>query len=435
MIATVHQLFPSHSQVAAFLRVGHTGHRRLEHLQASGRLPFRRIVFDAAHIGEQRDLVRQLSGHGYEIVLDPNFAETAMAGRFETSVAKLPWANAERPWNPDDFGRARNLDTAKAVAEFAVSNSVNVVLAPSNLIELGDSSWHQIDLKICEDLRHELDQLGGRDIAIDFQFITTTALLKDERARRELVDGVGSLPIDNIWVRASGFGATATGAGTRHFVEAVRAIHDLDRPLVADGVGGFAGLATLAFGAVGGISHGVAQKEKFDAAQWKRPARKNTKGGGGTPIRVYVPDLDRYFDEEQLEKIFAARRGRSLFGCNDTSCCHNGTEDMIENAHSHFITQRTRQIEDISNVPMSRRAEHFLLKHLDPAIRSAHLGARLKIADPRVLSFVSDSKARLIRLRDALFDLHAADKDVSHSRTPAFRGHQGSLISVAERRS
>ena len=434
MVATVHQLFPAAEQVGAFLRVGHTGHRRLEHLQASGRLPFRRIVFDAAHISEQRDLVTRLRSQGYEIVLDPNFAETAMAGRFETSVAKLPWANGERPWKPDDFGRARNLDTAKTIAEFAVAHGVNVVLAPSNLFELGDTSWHEIDLRICEDLRHELNQLGGSSIAIDFQLITTTAVLKDARARRDLIVGIGSLPIDNIWVRASGFGATATGAGTRHFVEAVRAIHNLGRPLVADGVGGFAGLATLAFGAVGGISHGVAQKERFDAGQWKRPSR-NSKGGGGTTVRVYVPDLDRYFNEEQLEKIFAARRGRSIFGCNDTSCCHNGKEDMIENAHAHFITQRSRQIEDISNVPVPRRAERFLLKHLDPAIRSARLGARLKIADSKVQSFVSDSKARLIRLRDALSDLHTADKDVSHSRAPAFRGHQGSPNSAAERRS
>lgn len=433
MVVTVHELHPRSNCIASFLRVGHTGHRRLEQLQASGRLPFQRFVFDAAYINEQRDLLKRLKRDGCEIVLDPNFAEMAMAGRYESSVAKLQWANAERPWRPEDFGRSRNLDTAKAIAEFAVAHKVDVVLAPCNLVEIDDASWHSVDLKMCEALRHELNQSGGANVAIDFQLITTMATLKDDRARKVAIEGLDALPIDNVWVRASGFGATATGAGTRHFVEAVRSIHGLGRPIVADGVGGFAGLAAAAFGAAGAISHGVAQRESFDANQWKRP--RASKGGGGTAVRVYVHELDRYFTEEQLDKIFGARRGRSLFGCNDMSCCHNGIEDMVENAHAHFVTQRSRQIEDLSGVPVARRAEHFLMKHLDPAIRSARLGARLKISDETVLKSVFESKARLIRMRDVLVDLHSASAGVSRSGTPDFRGRlQGSNL-TAERRS
>jgi hypothetical protein len=144
-------------------------------------------------------------------------------------------------------------------------------------------------------LRQELDQLGGANIAIDYQLITTNALLKDQRARNEVIDGVGSLPIDNVWVRTSGFGATATGVGTRHYIEAMRDLHAIDRPLIADGVGGFSGLAAAAFGAVGSISHGVAQRESFDLNDWKKPSRGRS---GGTATRVYVHELDRYFTED-----------------------------------------------------------------------------------------------------------------------------------------
>jgi hypothetical protein len=280
---------------------------------------------------------------------------------------------------------------------------------------------------MCEALRHELDKLGGREIAIDYQLITTNTVLRDEQGRSELIDGVHSLPIDNVWLRTSGFGATATGVGTRHFVESVRSIHQIGRPLIADGVGGLAGLAAAAFGAVGGISHGVGQKESFDANDWRKPSRG---AGGGAATRIYLHELDRYFTEDQLNAIFAAKGGRARFGCNDANCCSHGTEDMIENAHIHFITQRSRQLEDLSRVPELRRAEHFLLRHIDPAVRSARLGDRLKIEDERVAKAVSDAKSRLVRLRDALADLQARESSTSRSRVPAFRGGARSISSV-----
>ena len=91
MAATLHVLRPQTPPLAGFLRVGHTGHRKLPDLQAAGRFPFRRVVFDATHLGEQIDLLRQLKADGCEIVLDPNFAEMATVGRFvgSTNEAKV----------------------------------------------------------------------------------------------------------------------------------------------------------------------------------------------------------------------------------------------------------------------------------------------------------------------------------------------------------
>ena len=48
MGATVHRLHPV-SEVGHFLRLGHTGHRKLEDLHASGRFAVDRVVVDAAH--------------------------------------------------------------------------------------------------------------------------------------------------------------------------------------------------------------------------------------------------------------------------------------------------------------------------------------------------------------------------------------------------
>jgi hypothetical protein len=56
MAATVHVLHKRSTEIGSFLRVGHTGHRKLESLIAASRLRFRRFVFDASHIEQQHDL-------------------------------------------------------------------------------------------------------------------------------------------------------------------------------------------------------------------------------------------------------------------------------------------------------------------------------------------------------------------------------------------
>jgi hypothetical protein len=44
-------------------------------------------------------------------------------------------------------------------------------------------------------------------------------------------------------------------------------VHQIGRPLVADGVGGLAGLAAAAFGAVGGISPALARRRAVRSAR------------------------------------------------------------------------------------------------------------------------------------------------------------------------
>jgi hypothetical protein len=95
---------------------------------------------------------------------------------------------------------------------------------------------------------------------------------------------------------------------------------------------------------------------------------------------------------------------------------------MIENSYAHFLTQRHRQLDDLSNVPEGRRAEHFLLRHLDPAVRSARHAVRLKIANDQVSMAINEAKRRLVRLRDALGHLQEANDGHTRSRMVRFRG-------------
>ena len=353
----------------------------------------------------------------------------ATEGRFGSAVTKLPWANPDRPWAPDDFGPGRNRNLARLMAEFAVQHGVSAALSPTHVIDPQDVQWRVIDLRFCELLRAELDRVGGRHIAIDYQVITTMANLKDETGRQQIARDADGLPIENIWFRISGFGATATGAGARHYIESMRDFNSVGHPIVADFVGGYAGLAAAAFGAAGAISHGVGQKENFRANDWKT----QPTGGGGQPRRGYFAELDRYFNEIQAHEIFAARHSKSRLGCNNSSCCRDGYEDMIDNAHAHFITQRSRQIDSLSGIPEGRRVEHFLLNLVDPAVRTARFASRLKIQDESVKRLIDEARTRLIRFRDALADLHSHETAPTYSESVPFRGGGQAINAVLGR--
>lgn len=422
MSATIHRLHNT-QPIAAFLRVGHRDHRWLEERQAASNLPIRRFVFEAAHIGAQRSLVDQLRAAGCEIVLDTNFAELGSLGRFNGAVSRLPWAIEGRPWQTDDFGGNRTAYVASQMAEFAVANDVAVVLSPSHLLE-EDDEWMALDLALFDALRRALDSAGGSHIALDYHLIATAALLKEEEFRASIKQDLSGIVADNLWLRTSGFDAHSTGTGTRRYIEALRDLHEIKLPFVADMTGGFPALAAASSGAVGGISHGLARKEAFRAADYRRVP---TGGGGGGTKRIYLADLDRWVNEEQFLAMTSTRGVRSRLVCTDTACCAQGRDDMIDNPKGHFITQRIRQIEDLSRVPEARREEHFLLRHLAPALRTVRALSKTRFENQSISFLLQKERKRLSSMIDVFGALLSETESDTRSSTPVFRGAAGGL--------
>jgi hypothetical protein len=139
------------------------------------------------------------------------------------------------------------------------------------------------------------------------------------------------------------------------------------------------------------------------------------------------------FDADQLSSIFAAKGGRSRFACNNAACCPGGIDHMFDNSHVHFIFQRTAQLENLSAIAQARCSEHFLVRYIDPSVRSARRGARLKISDKDVVTAIDQARGRLARLRDALAELDAEGDPRTRSGTVRFRGGGGAISAVVGR--
>lgn len=394
--------------IAHFLRVGTSGHRRLEDALAAGRLPYTRFVVEAGAFGRQGELIQALKAAGSELILDTNAAELSVIGRYQGAAKAAPWANPDGVLTERHFKQGyTGTDVVGAIARFAVEHGMTRVMAPSHFLSEAADAWLSTDLRSCEQLRLALDAEGGKQIAIDYPLMITNASLNDAAQRKAFTGSLASMPIASLWLRVSGYGADATAVAMRKYITAARDFHELGRPMVADSLGGLSGAAAVAFGAISGIAHGIAEKERFDARSWHKPPPPPDpeKKRGGNAYVVMLPGLDRLVKPDQAQQLIAAPGARRLLSCNDRSCCPHGFEDTIRDPKGHYLRQRASEYSILSAVPELRRTQHFLDKTLTTADRTARQIAKLKLSDEKLLDLVNKNAGRLDRIRVVLENL------------------------------
>lgn len=421
-------LHPRPEPVGFYLRVGTSGHRQLETLFGSGKLPISRFVIEASALARQAELVGSLREAGHELILDTNAAELSSPGKFSGVAREAPWASSEGVLGTEYFGGTK--DIIDSVAAFAVQHGFNAVHAPTHMLTDSTDDWVAIDVASCQRLRRALDTAGGKHIGIDFPLMLKFASLRDPAQRRALIARLADAPFDNLWMRVSGFGADATAMGLRRYIAAIIDFHRLERPVVADGVGGLVSLAIAAFGAGGGISHGVAEKERFDAGGWNKPPQS---GGGGREKRVLINGLDRLLSARQAEVLMEVSGARVLLSCRDRDCCDNGFDDTLKNAKAHYLRQRVKAIDHISSIPETRRAQDFLRGELANVRRIAAKARQLEVGDATIAEVLARSSERLERMEPVLTDLHRTLGGARHSRAP-LRRYRPINVTAAEHR-
>ncbi|KAB0676020.1 hypothetical protein [Aureimonas leprariae] len=402
MAENVFYLHGQPSPVGHFLRVGTTGHRQLETLLGAGKTMPDRVVIEASAAGRQQELIQSLREAGAELILDTNIAELSSLGRFSGAAREAPWANPSAVLSPDDMKANANRDVIGQIARFAVAQGFHAVLAPTHILEGSPDPLFGTDRDATAALRRSLDAEGGAKIDIHYELNIKNGSLRDPVQRRAFISGLTGTPCASVWFRVSGFGADATPMGLRRYIAAMLDFTRLDRPIVADGVGGLAAIAIAAFGAAGGICHGVAERERFDASDWAKPPKP---GGGGRERRVLIGAVDRLLSVKQLETLMAAPGARKALSCHDRHCCPHGLEDMLKDPKAHYLRQRARQIADIARVPDSRRVRHFLDQELAPTERAARNAAKLKVADDSLVEMLTRSSERLEKMHGVLEDL------------------------------
>ena len=284
-----------------YLRPSYVDHRAIADAVASGSVGVYGVVFDPVYQERHSELRDLMVERNFDAILDPRTQELESVGGFNRRLSALPWA-LDRPHRPDDFGDVGARRVADRMAQFVREKRYSAVLAPTHYIQSANSPWLDVDARLTVLLRHYLDRAGAKNIPIFYSLAVSYEVFRSADERGAIIERLADLPIECLWMKVSQSGAL-THAAVRNLVKGAAEFHSLQVPLIGDMMGGLRGLSALAFGAMGGICHGVTQKEAFNASSLMRPANGGKKGFTW-PTRTYVAPLGVHLTKDEAMAFF-----------------------------------------------------------------------------------------------------------------------------------
>ena len=427
-MSTIQAQFPRAVKAAAeplgwYLRPSYVDHKAIADTVAGGAVGLHGVVFDPLYDDRHSELRHLVAKRNRDAILDPRTQELGTRGGFDERMAKLPWG-LDRPHRPDDFSDVGSRRMVESIARHVVEKGYTAVLAPTHYIASANSPWLEVDARSTADLRRRLDEAGAGNVPVFYSLAVSYETFRTAGERGTIQDKLKGMPIDSLWIKVSQSGAL-THAAVRNVVDGAAGFHSLGVPLVGDLMGGLRGLSAVAFGAYGGICHGVTKKERFDAGTWTRAADSSDRGFSW-PTRVYVPGLDLHLKRKEAEAFFGAYGAKSRFGCRDRTCCPKGVKDMLDNPVRHSLVQRSGEIQRLSAVPEHRRAQRFLEETLRPMTDAAIVAEAMSFpSEEHLARRMRNNRKVLERLRVGLGRLVEEGPAVSFSQIPQRRATRG----------
>ncbi len=406
-----------------YVRAGRIDQKDLQSFIASGAPAFTGVVFEAKRVGHQKELLSLVIERGLDAVLDPQTQAMATIGGYTPSMDSLPWSKKRHHVFDDLATSFQQRQLADEIAEFVVRHGFTQVLAPTHLIAGPDDPWLKIDIATANALRSALNRRGVDHVQMHYSLALSYEAFRTVPKRLAVLEHLRRASIDGLWLNIPGCGSDSSPTAITRYGDAAVDFHALGVPIVADHAGGLMGLSLLAFGAVGGLAHGVTLGERFSTSSWlKKPEGKPF----GAKTRVYIPQIDLMLARVDAEKFFEAGGGkaRSAFGCRDTNCCRRGIDDMLQAPARHFLYQRTQQIAGLGQIPESIRSSQFLEEHLRPASDAALKATKLALPDDLAQKAARQAK-RLNDLRTTLGPYSRKRRDASFARHPVTRIARG----------
>lgn len=317
-----------------------------------------------------------------------------------------------------DFEGAEGQRRAAQLVKFAIANDFTQVLGPTHVLSGANDPWLRRDLAMMNLTGDEI-AISGTDIGLVYSLTLPMRVLRQTAERQAVIAAISDARCDAIWLKVENFGDHASGEKTAANIDACRDFHACGVPVVGDHVGGLPGLGLLAFGAVGGIAHGVTLQQTFNTSNWWQP---QTAQSGGQGWRVYFPQLDMLLKPMVAERFLGTSRSiKAICACKDTHCCPHGVRDMVAQPARQAMYQRAREIERLSAIPQSLRTDHYLNRIVRPVSDNVARVAALTSLDDELQQKLQKKQREVSGLRETIAHLVGGVNAASVALAPSRR--------------
>lgn len=412
---------PARPRLAHYLRVGRNDHKQVIDVLAEGELGYQGVVIEALYASRHRELIEAALQRGLDVISDPRSQASAMPGGYSEAIEKLPWG-LDRPHRLDDFTGDAGRQKALQWAEFATKHHSTVAVALTHLIQSKNDPWLGVDVANVGVLRDALPA----EVPVIYSLALPMALFRDPTERLAIISALKDAPMDALWLKVENFGANETGAKVQDYIFACADFHALNVPLVADHVAGLPGLGLMAFGATGGIAHGVQALESFRVSHWRRQPKERDGGSSGAPPRrIYCRELGIMLKKNEADALINySSRTRGQFGCKDPHCCPGGISDMFEQPIRHYLRQRAREVDGLDAIPASARPNRYMEDMVRKTSDMTASAAALAIGNNELASRLQDQQQKMGRFRGAMAHLAETFVPQSISEQPPTRAQR-----------
>lgn len=331
------------------------------------------VFLDATNLDRAAELLSAAERANLEVVLDPMAVELSSPGGWQRArIRELPWARGQLQ-TPDLFSDRMVRTICKTIADRTVEANVTGVLAPTHYLETMPSDWLGVDERLAVELRHALDDAGGRHVAVYYPLVLNLTQTGPGAAKMYLRDFLSRIAnegaIDGLTLRVHRFGVRFSSPTKIHqYIDLARALHSVGLPIIGERTGTL-GVALMAFGAIGAVESGLTVSETCDLSGVL--SRRTRKQEGASGRRVYLHELGAFLSVERAEAFLKDGPLRNYHVCH-AECCKRAS-GMIEEPLRHFVHRRAMEVDELSRAPNDIRMDLAIrrLAHYTDLVRKA----------------------------------------------------------------
>jgi hypothetical protein len=405
-----------------YFRVAHNDHTVLNRLMAERKVQSQGLILDARRHERHKALRQHADEADIAACLDTQAMELTLPGATSKGHAALSWAGLGAS-APQDFSAGRREKFVAAIVCLIKEGRYSEVLAPTHYLTDLSDDWLQVDLALSSELRAQLDEADLEAVRILYPLAMHQRVFYDAQVRALVMRCVGALPVHGFVLRIHPLSSDAGPQVMRSFIEACWHLRHMHKPLMIERAG-YAGLCAYALGAVDVVASGITYGDSFDITRLQRPVLASKNATFVTPRRLYLEALGATVEFKVAVRLLSSSRGKFHFACRERVCCPLGSQSMLEDPQRHSALARQRQYVELSNVPASMRAEHFIHNVATPVCdalaRASDVHEPFKAMHRRALS-----------VKEVLIDLWHEQKTARQHRvesSPAAHTHPAAQV-------